>query len=88
MKKFAILPIFFSFFLGIQVQVEEVEDTLRKTKAELGVLMSYKDKEYPVRAMRISELQRQIDYLTVEFEVSTGNNSTILTQYWGSPHGY
>ncbi len=56
---------------GIQVQVEEVEETLEKTKAELGVLMSYKDKEYPVRAMRISELQHQIEFLTVEFEVCT-----------------
>ncbi|XP_072024735.1 uncharacterized protein C20orf96-like [Amphiura filiformis] len=53
---------------GIQAQVEEVEDTLRKTKVELGVLMSYKDKEYPVRAMRIAELQRQIEYLTADFE--------------------
>ena len=58
-------------YTAIQKQVEDVEDTLAKTKTELGVLMSYKDKEYPVRAMRIAELQRQIEYLTAQYEVST-----------------
>lgn len=64
---------------AIQKQVEDVEDTLAKTKTELGVLMSYKDKEYPVRAMRIAELQRQIEYLTAQYEEELNDLENIIS---------
>ncbi|PIK39195.1 putative myosin-11 [Apostichopus japonicus] len=44
-------------------QVKNAEDNLTMKKQELSMLMSYKDRDYPVSAMHISQLQLQISSL-------------------------
>ena len=42
-----------------------VDDKLQAQHAELKVLLSYKDKEYPVKAIKISNLQKEIENLRI-----------------------
>ena len=58
--------------LALEKQGQALDDRLGERKTELSVLLSYKDKEYPVRAMKIAELQKQIQYLSTEYEVKEG----------------
>lgn len=48
---------------GLQRQVDNVDAKLQERLSELNILMTYKDKEYPVKALRISELKKEIDSL-------------------------
>ncbi|KAL5021063.1 hypothetical protein ScPMuIL_000218 [Solemya velum] len=49
----------------LEKQVNEIDEKLRGRQDELHVLMSYKDKEYPVKAMRIANLQKEIQSLQI-----------------------
>ncbi|XP_022107530.1 uncharacterized protein C20orf96-like [Acanthaster planci] len=62
---------------ALERQGQALDDKLQERKTELSVLMSYKDKEYPVRAMKIAELQRQIQYLSSEYEAEINDLSSI-----------
>nr|XP_054748730.1 ribonuclease Y-like [Lytechinus pictus] len=63
---------------GLQEQVDAAESLLNETKKELATLTSYKDKEYPVRAMRIRELHKQIKYLAKEFKAEQDELERII----------
>ena len=60
-----------------QKQVDEVETRLQKQQQELHVLMNYKDKEYPVKAIKITDLQKEIEQLKISNEVGTKRLVTI-----------
>ncbi|XP_072169243.1 uncharacterized protein C20orf96-like [Diadema setosum] len=62
----------------LQKQVDDVDALLKEQKKELATLTSYKDKEYPVRAMRIRELQKQIKYLAKEFKAEQEELEKII----------
>ncbi|XP_038044528.1 uncharacterized protein C20orf96-like isoform X1 [Patiria miniata] len=62
---------------ALEKQGQALDNKLRERKTELSVLMSYKDKEYPVRAMKIAELQKQIQYLSTEYEAEINNLISI-----------
>ncbi|CAH1780029.1 unnamed protein product [Owenia fusiformis] len=49
----------------LESQVEMAEKRLQDKQTEFHVLMNYKDKEYPVKAMRIADLQKEIDSLKI-----------------------
>ncbi len=63
----------------LEKQVEALDERLKERQTELSVLTSYKDKEYPVRAMKIAELQKQIQYLTAEYEVKVSQDRETCT---------
>jgi len=46
---------------ALELQVKEVDDKLKAKQDELQVLNSYKDKEYPVKAMMITNLMKEIE---------------------------
>lgn len=52
----------------LQLQVEEVDGKLKEKQDELHILMNYKDKEYPVKAIRIADLENEIDNLKISNE--------------------
>ncbi|XP_030831368.1 myosin-11 [Strongylocentrotus purpuratus] len=64
--------------LVLQKQVDAADSLLNETKKELATLTSYKDKEYPVRAMRIRELHKQIKYLAKEFKAEQDELDKII----------
>ncbi len=45
---------------GLQTEIDETDQKLEETKAELAFFMSYKDKEYPVKALEIFSLQTEV----------------------------
>lgn len=53
---------------GIEKEVLEVDNKLKEKQDELHVLLNYKDKEYPVKAMKISNLQKEIQSLKISNE--------------------
>ncbi|XP_025114737.1 uncharacterized protein C20orf96-like isoform X2 [Pomacea canaliculata] len=48
---------------ALEQQVKDVDERLQMKQDELQVLLSYKDKEYPVKAMLITKLQKEIEVL-------------------------
>ncbi|XP_077982917.1 uncharacterized protein C20orf96-like isoform X2 [Glandiceps talaboti] len=67
-----------SNLLGLRTEVEKLDDILQKQRKQLKVLRSYKDKEYPVKAMKINELQKQIERLSVEHEDELNELESII----------
>ncbi|XP_070575324.1 uncharacterized protein C20orf96-like isoform X2 [Ptychodera flava] len=63
---------------GLQSEVERLDEVLEKQQAELKILRSYKDKEYPVKAMKIDELQKQIERLAVVNEDEMNELESII----------
>lgn len=49
----------------LEAQNAELDEKLKEKQEELHVLMSYKDKEYPVKAMKIATLQKEIQSLKI-----------------------
>ncbi|XP_041376226.1 uncharacterized protein C20orf96-like isoform X3 [Gigantopelta aegis] len=49
----------------LEKRISEVDVKLQAQHDELKVLLSYKDKEYPVKAIKISNLQKEIENLRV-----------------------
>ncbi|KAJ8303181.1 hypothetical protein KUTeg_019577 [Tegillarca granosa] len=49
----------------LEAQNAELDEKLKEKQEELHVLMSYKDKEYPVKAMKIATLQKEIQNLKI-----------------------
>ncbi|KAK3086840.1 hypothetical protein FSP39_024293 [Pinctada imbricata] len=49
----------------LEAKVAELDDALKEKQEELNVLTSYKDKEYPVKAMRIATLQKEMQNLKI-----------------------
>jgi len=49
--------------------VSQTEATLHAKSRELRVLQHYKDKEYPVKLVRIEQLREQINILTEQNKV-------------------
>lgn len=52
----------------LQKEVDEVDTQLKIKQDELHILNNYKDKEYPVKAMKISNLQKEIQSLKISNE--------------------
>lgn len=52
----------------VEKEVAEVDSRLQEKQDELHVLLNYKDKEYPVKAMKISNLQKEIQSLKISNE--------------------
>ncbi|XP_060552705.1 uncharacterized protein C20orf96-like [Ruditapes philippinarum] len=52
----------------VEREVAEVDARLKERQDELHVLLNYKDKEYPVKAMKISNLQKEIQSLKISNE--------------------
>uniref|UniRef100_K1QUJ5 Uncharacterized protein C20orf96 n=1 Tax=Magallana gigas TaxID=29159 RepID=K1QUJ5_MAGGI len=50
---------------ALEKKVSDLDDSLKEKQEELHTLMSYKDKEYPVKAMRIATLQKEIQNLKI-----------------------
>jgi hypothetical protein len=48
---------------GLHEQLRGVKAELVNAQAELHTLKTYKDKEYPVKALRIAEIKREIEKL-------------------------
>ncbi|KAI4894960.1 hypothetical protein NFI96_028724, partial [Prochilodus magdalenae] len=48
---------------GLQAQLEAVKAKLVKALSELHTLKTYKDKEFPVKALQIAEMKRDLDKL-------------------------
>ncbi|KAK0061823.1 myosin heavy chain [Biomphalaria pfeifferi] len=46
---------------GLERKVEELNEQLHEKQNELSILSTYKDKEYPVKAMMISNFQAELD---------------------------
>lgn len=53
---------------ALEKQVEEMDTLLKSRQEELHILLNYKDKEYPVKAMKISNLQKEIQSLQISNE--------------------
>lgn len=52
----------------VEQEVAEVDAKLKEKQEELHILLNYKDKEYPVKAMKISNLQKEIQSLKISNE--------------------
>ena len=52
------------------MQVDEADKKLNDKQAELSILTSYKDKEYPVKALKITDLQKEIAQLDTYQQVN------------------
>ncbi|XP_052815257.1 uncharacterized protein C20orf96-like [Mya arenaria] len=52
----------------IEREVADLDGRLKVKQEELHVLLNYKDKEYPVKAMKISNLQKEIQTLKISNE--------------------
>ncbi|XP_045192365.2 uncharacterized protein C20orf96-like [Mercenaria mercenaria] len=52
----------------VEQEVAEVDSRLKERQEELHILLNYKDKEYPVKAMKISNLQKEIQSLKISNE--------------------
>ncbi|XP_022341585.1 uncharacterized protein C20orf96-like [Crassostrea virginica] len=50
---------------ALEKKVFDLDESLKEKQEELHTLMSYKDKEYPVKAMRIATLQKEIQNLKI-----------------------
>ncbi|XP_048755929.2 uncharacterized protein C20orf96-like [Ostrea edulis] len=50
---------------ALEKKVSDLDESLKEKQEELHTLMSYKDKEYPVKAMRIATLQKEIQNLKI-----------------------
>ncbi|XP_060081283.1 uncharacterized protein C20orf96-like [Ylistrum balloti] len=50
---------------SLEKQVSELDEYLKQKQEELHILMNYKDKEYPVKAMKIATLQKDIQNLKI-----------------------
>ncbi|XP_071959617.1 uncharacterized protein C20orf96-like [Antedon mediterranea] len=64
---------------GLEKQFSEVQQALKNKRTELSVLLSYKDKEYPVKAMKINALRIQIEQLSKEFETEQVDLENIIS---------
>lgn len=60
------------------MQVDEADKKLNDKQAELSILMSYKDKEYPVKALKITDLQKEIAQLDTYQQVNIWKHSTRI----------
>ncbi|XP_033104629.1 uncharacterized protein C20orf96-like [Anneissia japonica] len=63
---------------GLEKQLTEVKLLLKDRRAELSVLLSYKDKEYPVKAMKISALRKQVEQLAKDFEAEQVDLESVI----------
>lgn len=52
----------------VEQEVADVDARLKEKQEELHILLNYKDKEYPVKAMKISNLQKEIQSLKISNE--------------------
>ncbi|KAH3774489.1 uncharacterized protein C20orf96-like [Dreissena polymorpha] len=52
----------------IENEVNELDQKLKTKQEELHVLLNYKDKEYPVKAMIISNLQKEFQTKTITYD--------------------
>jgi len=52
----------------VRQEVNMVDRELQEQQRELALLASYKDKEYPVKALRIADLQKEIEQLKLNNE--------------------
>lgn len=50
----------------VQQDVDNLDRLLQERLKELNVLANYKDKEYPVKALRIADLQKEIEQLKLK----------------------
>lgn len=50
---------------ALEEKVEVLDEKLRSKQEQLHTLLNYKDKEYPVKAMRIATLQKEIQSLKI-----------------------
>ncbi|XP_069112435.1 uncharacterized protein C20orf96-like isoform X2 [Argopecten irradians] len=50
---------------ALEKQVSGLDEHLKQKQEELHILMNYKDKEYPVKAMKIATLQKDIQNLQI-----------------------
>ena len=56
-------------FSVLEAQVNDADEKLKTKQEELSILMSYKDKEYPVKALKIADLQKEIAQLNTYQQV-------------------
>ncbi|KAL4235076.1 hypothetical protein ACF0H5_006714 [Mactra antiquata] len=52
----------------VEKEVDDLDSKLKAKQEELHILLNYKDKEYPVKAMKISNLQKEIQSLKISNE--------------------
>lgn len=57
-------------FAALEADVEEVDKRLSEEQTQLSTLTTYKDKEYPLKALRITSLQKEIEQLAVQNTVT------------------
>lgn len=50
----------------VQNNVDTMDSELQEQLTELNILANYKDKEYPVKALRITDLQKEIEQLQLK----------------------
>ncbi|XP_066558273.1 uncharacterized protein C20orf96 isoform X2 [Amia ocellicauda] len=48
---------------GLQQQLDQVKSELLRARAEMYTLKTYKDKQYPVKALRITDLKSEVEKL-------------------------
>lgn len=63
---------------SLEREVEEKSDHLKAKQEELFVLKNYKDKDFPVKSLRITELQRKIELLKAEQEENESEVHRII----------
>ncbi|EDV21278.1 uncharacterized protein TRIADDRAFT_60143 [Trichoplax adhaerens] len=62
----------------LEMRLGDLEAVLGKKNVQLRTLLTYKDKDYPVKAMKILELKHQIDSLRQEQESELGNLNGLI----------
>ncbi|XP_064640391.1 uncharacterized protein C20orf96-like isoform X2 [Lineus longissimus] len=71
---------------GLQASVQSLDDQLKVQQEQLKILLNYKDKEYPVKAIQINELQKKIQQLKVENEDEEDELEHIIGTELGKIH--
>lgn len=52
--------------INLEQQLKEKDDCLKMKQNQLLILKNYKDKDFPVKSLRIAELEKQIEHLTTD----------------------
>ncbi|XP_067651516.1 uncharacterized protein C20orf96-like [Haliotis asinina] len=71
---------------GLEQQVAIVDEELKSQQYQLHVLNSYKDKEYPVKAMKISNLQKDMEGLKISNQEEQEELQHIINTEIGKYH--
>ncbi|XP_046562874.1 uncharacterized protein C20orf96-like isoform X2 [Haliotis rubra] len=71
---------------GLEQQVTIVDEELKSQQNQLHVLNSYKDKEYPVKAMKISNLQKDMEGLKISNQDEQEELQHIINTEIGKYH--